>query len=62
MRKLTQGLTVHIGAEVPIEYRTVVHAEAQRLGVSASAVVRWALAAYFPQLQDDPTEPEEKSA
>lgn len=62
MRKLPPRPTVHIGAAVPPAMHAALVAEAKRLGVSTSDVLRWALVAYFPALQNGSATPTEQAS
>ena len=62
MPESTRRLSVHIGADVPPEMRAALQATAKQHGVSASDVLRWALAAYLPALRDGPSAPKRKAS
>lgn len=62
MPKSTERLSAHVGADIPLEMRAALDAEARRYGVSASVVLRWALTAYLPGLQNGPVAPTEKAS
>ncbi len=61
MPELLDQSEARIAAKIPVEMRAALAAEAKRHGVSKSAVLRWALAAWLG-LADSPSAPTQRAS